>query len=259
MKATSAVLVAAVVTGAVLWWKLAGRANSPAPLPEVPLPPGTSVAKRLEPVVNLQSTRIIVGTTSLHPAEVERHFRVKLAAQGWREEPRPVRSIPYGTLHFRKGCWELAVVVFAESGRRSSNLVVQVRPAAAAPRKPHVARTTVLSRLRGFPLYPGVHGALLIENGERQESTVILYETTAPLSQVARFYGRRLTEGDRPFAALGERTEWASSAYRFRGWPVLVNLCRRPEGGTSVMVIMNREGRNTAESEVEACSGGATY
>lgn len=260
MKLHVAVLTSALVVGAVLWWRLTGHAGGQPPLPDIPLPAGTTVLKVLQPMVNLQTTRVTVARTTLPPSEVDRFYRAKLVTLGWREELRP--GIP-GTdrrpLYFRRGAWECTTFAFPDSSGRYTNLMVQVRPADAEARRGRVTRGTVAGRLEGFPLFPGVEGALLIEDGGGQGPATLLYETGAPLAEVADFYRRRLGGGSRPFPPLKVESEWASGAYTFRRWSVLINLCRRPGGGTSALVILNPSDVGTAEVGVEACSSGATW
>lgn len=258
MKTSSVVVVLMLVVGVVLWWRWTSRANGPMQPPEVPLPSGTKVVKSLEPLVNLRRTRIIVAQTTIRPAEVERFYQRRLPLLGWKGEPGPAApGAGRRPLLFRQGSWELTVFVFSDSDAQASNLVVQVRPSGAETVNRRLARTAVASRLGGFPLFPGVDGALLIEDGAGRGTATILYDTASSLDQVARFYQRRLGGGGRPFE-LTDHTEWTSGAYTFRGWAVLINLCRRPEGGTSVMIILNRNSVAKAGSEVAACSGAAT-
>jgi hypothetical protein len=99
----------------------------------------------------------------------------------------------------------------------------------------------------------------LIEEGDGRGPATVLYETPARLADVATFYRRRLAGGGREFAPLTRESAWASGAFSYHGWPVLVNLCRRPQGGSSVLVIVNRTGVSGARVEVEACSGGGTW
>ncbi|MDI6870291.1 MAG: hypothetical protein QME79_02835 [Bacillota bacterium] len=260
MKTHTTVMVMALVTCALLWWKLSSRASAPAPVPEVPLPSGSTVIKRLESLVNLQCTHITIVRTTLRPMEVDRFYRARLAALGWREETR--EALP-GTdrrpLLFRRETWECTTFAFPDLERQTTNLLLHLRSAGAGPRRRLLNRGALASRLSGFPLFPGVGGALLIEDGSCTGPATLLFETEAPLTRVVEFYRRHLSGGGRPFPATSEEGDWASGTFRFRQWHVAVNLCRRPAGGTSALVILNRVAEGAPGAEVEACSGGATF
>ncbi|MGE5552401.1 MAG: hypothetical protein ACM3XZ_00555 [Betaproteobacteria bacterium] len=261
MKVQIAVLTVALAAGVILWWKMSGRASGPTPFPEIPLPPGTTVLKRLESLVNLQSTRLIIAGTVLSPADVDRFYRTKLVGTGWREEAgEAVVGTERRPLTFRRGGWECTAFAFPADDTRLTRLLLQLRPAGSGQRRSQLARGVVSGRLNGFPLFPGVDGALLIESGSRRGPITILFETGATLGKVVEFYRRHLDRGEKPFPSVSGAMDWASGTYRFRQWSVLVNLCRRPAGGTSALVILTpAQTEAKAEMEVRACSGGATF
>lgn len=254
MKATTAVLAVLLMVAVVLWWRMTGRAGSPVALPEVPVPPGTAVVRRLYPLVNLRTTFITVAETPLRPTEVDRFYRNKLLGLGWVER---LQSAPEGQrrpLSFRKGGWDVTVFAFPASPSGATHLLIHERRATDRPSPGRLPRRRVSVRLGGFPLYPGVEGALLIESGG---AATILYETDAPLLKVAEFYRRRLDSGQKQFAELGENANWASGGFTYRGQRVVVNLSRRAAGKTSALVIINR--RESPTVEVKAWSGAATF
>jgi hypothetical protein len=261
VKVQVAILVMALTAGAVVWWKMSGRASEPRPFPDVPLPFGATVVKQLESLVNLQATRLVIASTAWPAAEVDRYYRGQLTAAHWQERRgEALADTDRRPLTFRRGEWECVVLAFPDPDRRLTQLLVQLRPVGEGQRRRHLTGGAVASRLGGFPVFPGVTGALLIESGGRDGPATVLFESEAALGKVAEFYHRRLSEGERPLPAVAGAVDWASGRYRFRQWSVLLNLCRRPAGGTSVLIMLTpfREEAAEARVGVAACSGGAT-
>lgn len=225
----------------------------------VPIPPGGSVVKQLQPMVNLQWTKITVVRSPMAAAETLAFYRETLVGQGWAETASPVpasgpeRAGVGGK--FKRHGLDLSVHVFADTAKETCFAILQVHPSSRQGNS-ELAVDAVVSRLHGFPVFPGVKKALLIEDsGERTVSTV-LYDAEASPREIAEFY-RHSLKGENSTTASS--AEWSSHGYIYQGKRALINLCRRRGGdGTSVMVILSGAGQD-GKAGVGAWSTDATF
>ena len=230
--------------------------------PEFPLPPGSTVCQRMEPLVNGERILVTLAQTPWGLAEVERFYRRGHALQGWQEAGIPKisgsgRRVP---LVFHRKGWEGTVFSSHDSARGATTLLVRVRPVGTVARRPQSYLCGLPGRLDGFPVFPGIKGALLVESGAPHYRAALLFETEATLEQVVQFYRQRLGPGIRPFPDDTTVCRCVSGLFPVRRRNALLNLCRRPGGGTSVLVALERPAAADAAlgEEVRVCSGGGT-
>lgn len=253
MKET-AIAAALVSLMALLSWRCAAGEPS-GPAPDLPLPAGARLVRRMEPIINLQPVRLVIATTTLSPDDVASHFRRVLPRLGWEEQQNAAAHLP-GPLSFvRPGyrCWILAI---RDEEKPESILMTEVRRA-DPPRQPALlARQLVASRLGGVPLYPGVKAALIVENGYPSGSVTVLYDTEASLERVAAYYARVCPDLRPTLSTANASTKWLASTGRFREVAVAIHLYRPAEGGTAVLIL--RGNLKARREEGKTCSGAAT-
>lgn len=226
--------------------------------PELPLPPGASVQQRMEPLVNGERTLVTLAQTLWRPEKVEAFYRSP-TLRGWRLEV-PSQGEPSGRLPLtlRREGWQGTVFSCHDAQRKATTLLTRVRPAQPEADRRKAGLAGWARRWNGFPLFPGVTDALVVESGAPPRRTTLLFETAATLEQVAQFYRHRLGAGAHPFLANTAGHRCVSGLVRIRQGTILLSLCRRRGGGTSALAALERRPLAGVgwEKEVGACFGG---